>query len=810
MAHLRPIRPDDDEALRRFHAAQSDESIYLRFFAPLRMLSDSDVFRFTNVDHVDRVALVVTMREELIGIGRFDRIDARSAEVAFNISDHYQGKGIGSVLLEHLAAIAQEFGIARFIAEVLPQNRKMLAVFSDAGYDVTHVEDGVIELSFDIRPTDQLTLVRFPRAPGRVPERALPLLPRSIAVIGASRRRPRSATASSPNRRRRLHRPVYAVHPRRRVLAVKAYPTVADVPGPVDLAVVVVPADKVLDVVDDCARKGVRTLLVAAAGFAESGEEGVVRQEALRRRARASGLRVVGPNSFGVINTHPDVRLNASLATEVPRRGTFGLFAQCGALGIAVLGSAARRGLGVSVFASAGNRVDVSGNDLMQYWIDDADTDVVGLYLESMGNPRKFSRIARKLALAKPVIVVSSGVSAFSAPPGHRTRATKVPPEAFDAMLRQAGVIRTENVHQLFDVAQLLLHQPLPRGQRVGIVGNSDALGSLSAQSALSWGLEVTHGPVSLPAAARAEEFAAALGAAFADPEVDSVLTCFIPPLETVDDEVIAAVRDAAAGSDKPCLATFLGMSGVSEKLEATHSAPHDAPASGPDGDRGDGRAGADTNRRRVVPAYGMPEDAIRALAAATRYAQWRSRDRGHVVEPAGTDPDRAQRVVAEVLAEAPDGRALTREEATALLDAYGIKLWASRRATTADEAVAAADELGYPVIVKTLSPVLRHQPNATGVRSTSRGPRPCGPPSSRCACGSGPSPAATSSCRRWPCPASSASSPPRRTRSSARSSASRWPGRPPTCSVTSPIASRRSPTSTSPTSSRRCGRPRC
>ena len=214
----------------------------------------------------------------------------------------------------------------------------------------------------------------------------------------------------------------------------------------------------------------------------------------------------------------------------LPPAGALGLFSQSGALGVAVLALAARRNLGISTFASAGNRVDVSGNDFMQYWIDDDDTHAVGLYLESMGNPRKFSRIARQLALRKPVIVVKSGISSYGVPPGHRVRASHVPPAAFDAMLRQAGVIRVENVHQLFDVAQLLVHQPLPRGGRVAIVGNSDALGALTAQACVSWGLEVTHGPVSLPAEAKAAEFATVLDAAFGDDRVDSVLTCFIPP----------------------------------------------------------------------------------------------------------------------------------------------------------------------------------------------------------------------------------------------------------------------------------------
>jgi acyl-CoA synthetase (NDP forming) len=277
-----------------------------------------------------------------------------------------------------------------------------------------------------------------------------------------------------------------------------------------------------------------------------------------------------------------------------------------------------------------------------------------------------------------------------------------MPTGAFGAMLRQAGVIRVENVHQLFDVAQLLIHQPLPAGQRVAVVGNSDALGALTAQAALSWDLEIAHGPVSLPADATADRFSEALRAAFADPEVDSVLTCFIPPLETVDEEVVAAVRDVSRSSDKPCVATFLGMSGVHEGLETQTI--------------GDAY-------RRIVPAYAMPEDAVRALAAATRYSEWRARDRGDPVDPVGIDRAAGAKLVEEVLEDAPDGRSLSGEETTRLLVAYGIHVWESRLVDSPDEAVAAADALGYPVILKTTSPVLRHQPGLSGVRADLAGP---------------------------------------------------------------------------------------
>ena len=701
VAHVRPITPADGDALRAFHAGQSDESIYLRFFAPLKTLSDKDVHRFTHVDYTDRVALVAMMRDDIIGVGRYDRIDARSAEVAFNISDHYQGKGIGSVLLEHLAAVAREFGIIKFTAEVLPQNRKMLKVFTEAGYEVSRrIEDGVVEVEFEIEPTDSSRNVAMSRehrseslSVGSI------LYPSTVAVVGASR------TEHSIGGRVLANLigsgftgHIHPVNPNAvEVGGLPAYASVADIPEPVDLAVIVVPAGAVLDVVDDCAKAGVKALLVISAGFAEAGPEGAKLQSKLLKRARRSGMRVVGPNSFGIVNNHPDVRLNVTLSRELPPVGHLALFSQSGALGIAVLASAASRRLGISAFAAAGNRIDVSANDFMQYWIDDDHTTAVGLYLESMGNPRKFSRIARNLAATKPVIVVKSGVTAYGIPPGHRVRQTRARPEVFDAMLRQSGVIRVENVHQLFDVAQLLVNQPLPRGRRVALVGNTAALGAITADTCVSWGLTVSHGPVCMPAEASGAEFREKLDAAFADPEVDSVIACFIPPLVTVDEEVAEAVREAARGSDKPCLVTFLGMRGVDDG----HSSV----------------TGTGMGHSQSIPVYSMPEDAVRALAAATKYAEWRSRDRGTQVAPSGINRRIAEDVVGTVLSVDKEGRRLGPDETSALLAAYGIEVWPTYPAGSIEEAVAAAEKVGYPVVLKSTAPMLRHQGGLSGVR---------------------------------------------------------------------------------------------
>lgn len=693
VARLRPIRPSDAEGIHRFHAGQSEESIYLRFFAPIRRLSERDVERFTNVDYVDRMALVALIRDEIIGIGRYDRISPTSAEVAFNISDHYQGKGIGSVLLEHLAAIAQEHDITRFEAEVLPQNRKMLAVFSDAGYEVSRrFEDGVVMLHFDIEPTAQSLSVRFAREHRAEAESVSALLhPRSIAVVGVSRR---ERAIGHQVMRHVLDGgftgEVYPVNPEAdRLLGVPAYPSITDLPEAVDLAVVAVPASAVPGVVEECAAKGVRGLLVISSGFAEEGEEGTALQQRVLRVARDNGMRVIGPNSFGILNNDEGVRLNASLSPTTPPAGHLGLYSQSGALAVANLDSAARRNLGVSVFVSAGNRVDVSGNDVMQYWVDDDSTHAVGLYLESMGNPRKFSRIARALAMTKPVIVVKSPMEEV---PGHRVRSTTVRPHAFRAIMAQAGVIHVENVHQMFDAAQLLLHQPLPEGNRVAIVSNSHQLGTISAGSAAAWGLEVTHGPVSVRTEATPTEFRAAVDAAFADEQVDSVVVSFIPPIGAVEHDVVEAVRYAAKRSSKPCVGNLLGMRGVD-----TGSLVAEDP----------GASSGDVPRE-AVPLYAMPEDAIRALGLATQYGRWRTKDKGEPVVRDGVRRTAARELVDSVLAEYPEGRALTDDESHDLLAAYGIDLWRRIEVASADEAVAAAAEVGHPVVLKSLSPLVR------------------------------------------------------------------------------------------------------
>jgi acyl-CoA synthetase (NDP forming)/RimJ/RimL family protein N-acetyltransferase len=697
-AHLRPILATDADGLVAFYARVSEQSKYFRFFAPYPTLSERDVQRFTQVDHQSRVAFVVTIGPDIVAVGRYDSIDDVEAEVAFLVEDAHQGRGIGQLLLEHLAQAGRERGVGKFVAEVLPENVRMIQVFREMGYHVEGgYEDGVMHLVFPIEPTDTAVGVmrtREHRADHRSIERFFTA--RSVAVIGASRRQDTVGRTLVRNLvLGGFAGRVYAVNrAAESVAGLPAYATVQEIPDPVDLAIVAVPAETVQEVVLDCAAKGVHGLVVISSGFAETGEDGRKRQRQLVGLARSYGLRLVGPNCLGVINTATDVSLNASLSPIMPPRGRVGFFCQSGALGVAILEKVDRRGLGLSTFVSAGNRADVSGNDLLQYWADDDATEAVLLYLESIGNPRKFSRVARQVARIKPVVAVKSGRTTQGVPVGHAVRRTIAPAAAVDAMFKQAGVIQVDTLDEMFDVAQLVAHQPLPRGPRVAVVGNSDALGMLAADAASAVGLEVRL-PIALGADATAEDFERAIDTAIDNPEVDSVIAVFIPPIDTTGEQVANVLAAVGEQSDKPLMSSFLATEGVPELLRV------------PDVE---GAAG-----RGSVPSYPAPEAAVRALARVVGYARWLNRDQGTVTAFADVDLVAARRLVADAVSD--DGPTeLGLQQLTELLAAYGIELWPWVEVTTVGQAVAAGQELGWDVVLKATAPHLRQRPDLAGV----------------------------------------------------------------------------------------------
>ena len=666
-AHLRPIVPDDAEGLVDFYGHVSKESKYFRFFAPMPNLSERDVERFTNVDYQDRVAFVMTVAQRIIGVGRYDVVensaDGSKAEVAFLVQDAHQGRGIAQLLLEHLAQAGRERGVDRFVAEVLPDNRRMIQVFREQGYQVAGGwDEGVMHLEFDIDPTDTSIGVLAAREHrSEAASIAAFVNARSVAVIGASRR---SDTIGALLVRNLVLGDyagrVYVVNPAADAVAgMPAYRTVGDIPGDVDVAIVAVPAEAVQDVVLDCAAKGVHGLIVISSGFAETGEEGRKRQRKLVGLARSYGLRLIGPNCLGVINTASDVSLNASLAPLMPPRGRAGFFCQSGALGSAILEKVRGRGLGLSTFVSAGNRADVSGNDLLQYWEEDDATEVILLYLESIGNPRKFSRIARRVSRAKPIIAVRSGRSTQGVPMGHAVRQIAAPQEAVDAMFRQAGIIQVDTLDEMFDVAQLLAHQPLPAGPRVAIVGNSDALGLLAVDAAAASGLTVTSA-TALGADATADDFEDALDAAIDDKHVDAVVAVYIPPLDAGGEEVANVLAAVGEQSDKPLVSSFLGREGVPELLRVPDVSGH-------------------TAGRGSVPSYPAVESAVRALSCVVDYAAWLQRHDDSVEALTEIDLDAAKRQVNELLMKHPEGHDLTGSELTTLLASYGIGAMGAR-----------------------------------------------------------------------------------------------------------------------------------
>jgi len=711
-ALLRPIRPEDGQLLVDFYSKVSEESKYFRFFAPYPILSARDVEHFTTVDQRTRVAVIVTVGDEMIAVGRYDQTEPGEAEVAFLVQDAHQSRGLASVLLEHLAQTARENGIGRFVAEVLPHNQRMMVVFRAAGYTITDsLDDGVVSLEFQIAPTDSsidVMSAREHRAEARSVQRLL--RPHSVAVVGASRFADKVGQTLLRNIvMGNFAGSVYPINSAAEAVAgLPAYPSVASVPGEIDLAVIAVPIEAVAGVVRECAAKGVKGLVVVSTTITTEADgsvagEGVASQRELVRIARRHGMRMIGPHAFGAINTDPALRLNASLADIAPARSHVGVFSQSGALGPVLLASLAAHDLGVSSFVAAGYRGDVSANDMLQYFGEDDATDVVLLYLESVGNPRKFSRIARRLSLTRPVVAVRSGRTSGLSRPHELSdpRAVRVPPAAADAMFAQAGIVLVDSVTELANTAALLAFQPLPTGDHIAIVGNSEALQLLAADEIERSGLRLHRADIALRPVRNAQGLQEGVLAALADDEADAVLVVLAPSIEG---DTIAAAQSltwAAASATKPVAAVFAGVDQLPLVMRRLDP--------------------AGTPGRGTVPAYASPEAAVGALAKAVAYRKWRDQPSGQVSELPHIHTRRAHTIVDEALAAAtqPAGTvvSLRQEQARDLLAAYGIPVWPSVTAGTADEAVAHWRELGGEVVLKVTNPQMRQRLDMADVR---------------------------------------------------------------------------------------------
>jgi acetyl coenzyme A synthetase (ADP forming)-like protein len=702
---LRPPRREDQDELMEFFRALSQRSLYLRFHG-FPSLRPELVEQLLEPNWVERGALLGTFaengREIVVAVANYERLrDPAVAEAAFAVADPYQRRGIGTRLVEQLAERAGREGIERFVAEVLADNRGMLGVFEGLGFElIRELAGGEIEIQFPIASTERYEERVDERDHVAVTASLRPFFEaRSVAVVGASRRRGSIGGE--------LFRNILAAdfagiaYPVNRdgsaVAGVRGYRTVAEIPDDVDLAVISVPASSVLDAAEDALRKGTRALVVISAGFAEVGTEGAERQERLLALVRAHGARLIGPNCLGISVAGPS--LNATFASRAAPPGNIGFSSQSGALGLALLEAAVTRGLGLSGFVSIGNKADVSTNDLLEWWEDDSATEAVLLYVESFGNPRRFGRLARRVARRKPILALKAGTSTSGqrAASSH-TAALAGSETAVNALFRQAGVIRATSLEELVDATTLLSSQPRLAGRSVALLTNAGGLGILAADACEAAGLTLPSlsgetvaalrkelaaeasvaNPVDMLGGATAQSYATALPPILADPVVDAAIVLFVPAVSATADEVAEAVERTAreAAADKPVLAVVMSSEGVPAALRGS---------------------------RHVAP-FAYPESAANALGHAAQRAEWLRRPQGTVPALEGVDRDAAHAVVARALEKHDDvwlDPAATRE----LLLAYGVPLVPERVATSADEAVAAARELGLPAVVKTASP---------------------------------------------------------------------------------------------------------
>jgi len=721
---VRAIRPDDKQRLVDHFRRLSPRSVYYRFFGIKRELTAEELRRFTEPDFVRHVGLVATLREggeeRIIGVGQYIVRDVQRAphraEVAFAVADEHQGRGIGTLLLEHLAKLARANGIAEFEADVLGENNQMLKVFADSGFRVARsLEGGIVHVAFPTGETEEYLRAAESRERRAAAESVRAFLcPRAVAVVGASRQPGTIGAALVENVKAAGFRgPIYPVNPHAEEIAgLKAYPTVRSIGAPVDLAVIAVPARDVEDVVRDCARSGVRGVVVISAGFAEISEAGKAAEQRLREFVRASGMRMVGPNCIGVLNTDPEVRLNATFSPHWPPAGNIGMLSQSGALGLAILDHAGKRNIGISSFVSVGNKADVSSNDLLSYWAEDPRTRVVLLYLESFGNPRRFARIAPEVAREKPVVAVKSGRSAAGtrAASSHSAALASLD-VAVDALFEQAGVIRTATLEELFDLAALLSTQPVPPGPRVGVVTNAGGPGILLADACEAHGLRLPElapetraalraflppeasvaNPVDMLAAATPEQYRRAIEAVGGDPNVDALVAIYTPPLVSAPEAVAAAIARGAESvpREKPVLTVFLSSAGAPAEL-------------------GSGARGP-------LPSFSFPENAAQALARAEWYGRWRRRPRGSVFAFDRFAEGVIRAVIDRALATADGPIWLAPEDLATILRAAGIEFAVAER-TSPEAAVPTAERLGYPLVAKAIAPGLVHKSDVGGV----------------------------------------------------------------------------------------------
>ncbi|HEU4909131.1 MAG TPA: GNAT family N-acetyltransferase, partial [Propionibacteriaceae bacterium] len=669
IVHVRPVSERDTDALTALYTRASPRSRYLRFFTA-GISIDREVERLVTSSD-DHVALVAEHNRLAVGVASYDILNSTQAEIALLIDDAWQGAGIGSLLIEHLAATGRKAGIHELVGDVLATNVTMLRTSASLAPGIArdHGEDPeVVRIHIPTQPDERALAAAGVRDRTAEHNSLRPLLaPASLAVIGVSRSKRgvgyeilQSVLAGGFTGR------TYPVNSHAKTIdGLDCYPSVGAIPERADLAIVAVPAPRVEQVIEECGAAQVGAVVVLSAGFAEAGPSGVATESRLLASARRHDVRVVGPNCIGVINTDPFVRLNATFAPNSPVPGHLAVASQSGAVGIAILDSAERSGVGISTFVSLGNKIDVSTNDLLSYWYDDVSTQVVALYVESFGNPRRFTWLARALSTRKPILAVKSGRSSGGRRAGtSHTAAAAAPDVAVDTLFRQAGVLRMDTLGELLDAARLLTEQPLPAGDRVAIVGNAGGLNVLAADAASAAGLQVVElsatlqhefadlaphlagvtNPLDLGADAPPPTIGRAIRAFGSSGEADALVVTLVATRANDLPGALAAVAEAA--NDQPQLPiVVIGVGG-------------DSPL----------RLGP-----RNLPVYDLPEDAVRALGHACRYARWRREPTGSRPVLSGIDRKAAQRIIATGLADGAGWQPVATSHA--LLGCYGIPL---------------------------------------------------------------------------------------------------------------------------------------
>ena len=710
---VRPLRADDAAGL---------EALWRRLDAPARR-------RFTDLAHLpaDRAGDVALPRPghaagivataaagpagQVAGVARYERTAGDTARFLVFVDAFWRRAGLGTLLLRRLAEAARHAGVRRLAGDVPRGDAAILGLLEELGLEYQEqVTAATVHASFAVQETDAYldAVLADQRAAARAALGPF-LRPGSIALVGASDKPGSVGGLLLANLLQSgFAGPVYPVNPRHQVIqGMTCYPDLPSCPGPPDLVLVAVPAPVVAGVVGQAGALGVRAVCVISAGFAEIGEQGRVLQDELRRRARAAGVRLIGPNCMGLLSGGPDPRFNATFSPVFPPPGRLAFVTQFGGLGLAALALLAGPSVGVSGFVSVGNTADLAPNDLLLYWDEDPGTDVVLAYLESVPDPRRFARIARRISRHKPIVAVKAGrTGAGRRAASSHTAAMAAGETAVEALFHQAGVIRAGTLEEMFDIAAVMSTQPAPAGRRVAVLTNGGGPGILVADACEAAGLLVpelsddtqaalraglppqasTKNPVDVVASATAEQYGHALRLLGAAEEIDAIITVYIPPFVTAAGDVAREITAAAAALPaKPVIAVFMTAGPAPASLSS---------------------AG--------IPAFTYPEQAAAALGQIARWAEWRARPAGHVVTPPGIDARRGRALVGKVLASQPGGGWASAEAAAQLLAAYGIPAARSRLVRTPAQAAAAQAELGGPVVVKIAAAI--HKSDVGGV----------------------------------------------------------------------------------------------